>query len=58
MYGCELLFTKAEAAEVKAQVRKAVNGPCPCDEGKKCPLLPADIVPLLRRLDTPRKLTA
>jgi hypothetical protein len=52
MYGCELLFTKAEAAEVQAQVRKAVGGPCPCDEGRKCPLLPDDLGPLLLRLAT------
>lgn len=51
MYGCELLFTREEAAEVQAQVRKALDGPCPCDEGRKCPLLPDDLRPLLRRID-------
>lgn len=46
MYGCDLLFTPETAREIKAELRDKM-GACPCDMGKRCPLLPADLTPLL-----------
>lgn len=56
MYGCEILFNAAEAEEVKATVRAAMGGTCPCDVGRKCPLLPDPVFPadaLFARLYVP-----
>lgn len=49
MYGCEILFSVETAASVRAEVSKAMGGECPCAAGRTCPLLPADLGPLLDR---------
>lgn len=46
MYGCDLIFTPGEAEKVRGEIR-AKMGACPCEQGRRCPLLPADLGPLL-----------
>lgn len=46
MHGCDLLFDADTAARVRAEI-VAKMGRCPCDEGRRCPLLPDDLTPLL-----------
>lgn len=47
MYGCDLLFPPETAKKVRAELRRNLGGQCPCDRDEKCPLLPADLSPLL-----------
>lgn len=42
MYGCDLLYRPEVAEQVRAELRRAM-GSCPCDNGRRCPLLPADL---------------
>lgn len=51
MYGCEILFDVETAASVRTELTKAL-GECPCFVGRTCPLLPADLGPLLDRKRT------
>lgn len=46
MYGCELLFTAEAAQKIRAEIILR-TGSCPCDTGQRCPLLPADLAPLM-----------
>lgn len=46
MYGCDLIFTPATAAKVRAEISDKM-GSCPCEDGRRCPLLPEDLGPLL-----------
>jgi hypothetical protein len=43
MYGCELLFGLERSRAIRALVEESTGGPCPCDEGHRCPLLPAQV---------------
>jgi len=55
-YGCELLFTVETAAKVREDITRATGKPCPCEVGRRCPLLPDDLTPLLQvRVSTPRQ---
>lgn len=49
MQGCEILFTAEGAAEIRRELDKAMGqAPCVgCAAGRACPLLPADLGPLL-----------
>lgn len=47
MYGCEILFSPETAAEVREQFASRMGGQCFCERGQRCPLLPADLTPLL-----------
>lgn len=42
LVGCDLMFTVELARQVRARVTAAMGGQCPCEEGRRCPLLPAD----------------
>lgn len=54
MYGCDLLFTPEMATKVRETITTAL-GQCPCEAGKRCPLLPADLAPLLQiKVPAPR----
>ena len=44
-YGCEVLFSSERAQAVQDLIEGATGRPCPCKQGKTCPLLP--------RLETP-----
>lgn len=37
---CEVLFGAAAADEVVGLVERTTGGPCPCKQGKPCPLAP------------------
>jgi hypothetical protein len=55
MHGCEILFTADEATQVRRELARAMgeNSPCVgCAEGRRCPLLPDDLTPVL---DTPAR---
>jgi hypothetical protein len=43
MYGCELLFGLERSREIRALVEDATGEPTPCNQGKPCPLLPAQV---------------
>jgi hypothetical protein len=58
VYGCELIFNRVEAEQVKAGVRAACGGECPCDRNERCPLLPDDLRPLVIPPATDLPLTA
>jgi hypothetical protein len=49
MRGCELLFTPEVAEKVHRTISEQLGGVCPCDVGRRCPLLPDDITDLLPR---------
>ncbi len=41
MLGCTLLYSDPrKAAAVHAMVVDALGGPCMCEQGRRCPLLP------------------
>jgi len=40
MLGCEILYGVTHGAKVHAMVEAATDAPCPCIEGRACPLLP------------------
>lgn len=44
-YGCEILFTEDRAEAVQELIEGATGEPCPCKQGKVCPLLPELKVP-------------
>lgn len=55
MYGCEILFDREQAAAMQELIERKTGDPCPCKQGKACPLLPAGEVvtvgvPKMRRL--------
>jgi hypothetical protein len=39
-YGCEVLFSSERAQAVQNLIEGATGKPCPCKQGKTCPLLP------------------
>jgi hypothetical protein len=39
-YGCEVLFSSERAQAVQDLIEGATGKPCPCKQGKTCPLLP------------------
>ncbi|MGZ4519091.1 MAG: hypothetical protein ACXVXP_05875 [Mycobacteriaceae bacterium] len=41
MYGCEILFTEEQGKKMMDMVERVTGQPCPCKQGKTCPLLPA-----------------
>jgi len=50
MQGCDILFSEADAAEIRREFAKAMgdSSPCAgCAEGRRCPLLPDDLGPML-----------
>lgn len=47
MHGCDLVFTPDVASKVKATLREQLGGVCPCDENRRCPLLPDDMTDLI-----------
>jgi hypothetical protein len=55
VYGCDILFDAETAAAVKRDISAAMGGECPCMQDRACPLLPADLGPLLdrRRVEVP-----
>lgn len=49
MHGCDIIFTPETAEKVKATLREQWGGTCPCDDDRRCPLLPDDLTGLLPR---------
>jgi len=45
MYGCEVLFTQEQGRAMMDMVERITGKPCPCAEGKSCPLLPIGRAP-------------
>ncbi len=44
MRGCEVLWDDiVQANRVQAIVEDATGQPCPCLQGRECPLLPGDV---------------
>lgn len=39
-YGCDVLFDAETAVKVRAEISAKMGGECPCEAGKRCPLLP------------------
>lgn len=50
MYGCEVMWGNAKAAEVQRLVESALGGDCPCKSGRRCPVLPDDVELPLRQM--------
>jgi hypothetical protein len=40
MYECERIFGISGGLEVRDLIEKATGRPCPCTEGRACPLMP------------------
>jgi hypothetical protein len=38
-YGCEVLFDNDRAAMLQSIIEGSTGEPCPCKQGKACPLL-------------------
>lgn len=56
MYVCEVLYGKEQAARVREGIKAGLGLPqCICEGGGACPLLPADINPLLQAWDGKRQ---
>ena len=47
MQGCDLVFTPETAEKVKTELRRQLGGVCPCDNDRRCPLLPDDFTALM-----------
>lgn len=39
---CEALFGRTAGGEVRTLVEKLAGGPCPCVQGRACPLMPVE----------------
>lgn len=56
--GCDVLFDAETAARVRTEVSSRMGGVCPCDDGRRCPLLPEGFgaallpMPVLLKLET------
>lgn len=48
MRGCELLYGKERADKLQTAYEFMDGGPCPCKQGRVCPLLPAKLALRLR----------
>jgi len=44
-YGCEVLFDEERGLAVQELVEAATGEPCPCKQGRACPLLDLKIQP-------------
>ena len=40
MLGCEILFGDEQGAKMQELVERVTGEPCPCKQGKGCPLMP------------------
>lgn len=51
---CEVIFGCQRAAELSAFLEGAMGEPCPCKQGRTCPLLPVndDVVPVAETTST------
>ena len=38
-YGCEVLFNSEQALHIQQLIETATGRPCPCKQGRTCPLL-------------------
>lgn len=41
---CQAIFGEERGAELSAFLERATGEPCPCRQGRVCPLLPANVV--------------
>ena len=54
MHGCEILFTNADAEQIRRELARVMGAASPCfgcAEGRRCPLLPDDLGSLLSPRD-------
>lgn len=40
---CEVIFGRERGEELRAYLEEALGEPCPCSQGRRCPLAPPDV---------------
>lgn len=54
MLACEVIWAPEKAARARELIEDAIGGPCPCHEGRECPMLPEGMPLHLRLRDGAR----
>ena len=51
--GTEIVWDAEMAQQMREMLEKARGGPCPCESGKRCPILPRSLASLPTHIHTP-----